>query len=495
MSLIQVRGLGIVSPRPLFQNLDLAIQAADRIGLIAGNGAGKTTLLHCLAGRIEPGMGTITRRRDLRVGFVEQDVPAALLDLPLSEAIRRALPAGEREANAWKIGMILDMLDTPEELRERRLAELSGGWQRLALIARVWITDPDVLLLDEPTNHLDLQRLIILENWIVNHTDGIALVIASHDRLFLDTCTNRTLFLRPDEQRLYAHPFSRARQLLADDDTAREDKLARDAKEVERLRRSAGHLKNVGVNSGSDLWLKKAKQLSQRAEAIEQAATPVIKVRTGAIRLANRGTHARVLVTLDNVAITTPDRSPLFRTGLLRVFQGDRIVVNGANGAGKSRLMHLLWRATVGGETLPGVTISPSVVTGYIDQHMSTLPAAETLLDFINGRFRLGDRQSVTLLAGAGFDVDAQRRPIAKLSPGQKARLGLLALRLTQPNLYLMDEPTNHVDIIGQEKLEAEILEHQATCLLVSHDRSFVRVVGTRFLQIEVGKLVEREGL
>ena len=240
MSLINLHGVGIVSPRPLFQNLDLTIQATDRIGLIAGNGEGKTTLLRCLARLAEPAMGQITHRRGLRIGFVEQDVPANLLDLTMNEAVRRALPPAERETQSWKIGMTLDMLETPADMRERALSALSGGWQRLALIARVWVTDPDVLLLDEPTNHLDQQRLAVLEGWINHATEGVAMVIASHDRQFLDSCTNRTLFLRPDEQRLYAHPFSRARVLLGDDDAARKAKLAQDAKEGDRLRRGAG---------------------------------------------------------------------------------------------------------------------------------------------------------------------------------------------------------------------------------------------------------------
>ena len=142
MSLINLRDVGVVSPRPLFQNLDLTIQETDRVGLIAGNGAGKTTLLRYLARQADPGSGQITHRRGLRVGFVEQDVPANLLDLTMHEAIRRALPAAERDGLAWKIGLVLDMLETPAAMRERRLAELSGGWQRLALLARVWAPIP-----------------------------------------------------------------------------------------------------------------------------------------------------------------------------------------------------------------------------------------------------------------------------------------------------------------------------------------------------------------
>jgi ATPase subunit of ABC transporter with duplicated ATPase domains len=490
MSLINIRALGVFSPRVLFQNLNIAVHDTDRIGLVAGNGAGKTTLLRCLAGQADPGAGDITRRRGLRVGFVEQDVPETLLELPLQEAIRRALPATDRTENAWKVGMVLDMLETPAAMRDRPLSALSGGWQRLALIARAWITDPDLLLLDEPTNHLDLQRLAVLENWINHATGGVAMVIASHDRQFLDTCTNRTLFLRPEQSRIYAHPFGRARGLLADDDAAQESKLTRDAKEAERLRRNAGQLKNVGVNSGSDLLLKKAKQLTGRAEAIEQTLRPLAKTRSGDIRLANRGTHAKVLVALDDVVIAAPDGRMLFRSGKISIFQRDRIVVNGANGVGKSQFVRLLHQA-MQGDAPAGVSVNPTVVVGYLDQQMSQLPPAQTPIDFVTERFRLGDQRSLSLLAGAGFGIDTQRRPIAALSSGQWARLGLLALRLAEPNFYLMDEPTNHVDIAGQERLESEILAHEATCVLISHDRFFVRAIGTRFFRIENGRLRE----
>ncbi|HEY4040941.1 MAG TPA: ABC-F family ATP-binding cassette domain-containing protein [Rhodopila sp.] len=493
MTLIHIRNLGVFSPRVLFQNLDFSVNDADRIGLIAGNGAGKTTLLRCLAGLLAPNAGNVVCRRGLRVGYVEQDVPANLLGLPLYEAIRRALPLEERVSAAWKADMALDLLDTPAAMRHRVLSELSGGWQRLALLARVWVTDPDVLLLDEPTNHLDLQRLAVLEDWIDHATGGVAMVIASHDRRFLDNCTNRTLFLRPEDSRLYQHPFGRARALLELADRARETQLARDGKEAERLRRNAGRLRNVGVNSGSDLLLKKSKHLNARAEAIEQSLRPMTKTRAGEIRLASRGTHAKVLLALDNVTVSAPDGRLLFHSEKLTISQHDRIVISGPNGVGKSQFIRLLHRATQQREAPPGIAVSPTVVVGYLDQQMSHLPVAPTLLDFVTGLSRIGDQRCLSLLAGAGFDIDTQRRPIGKLSPGQKARLGLLVLRLLEPNFYLMDEPTNHVDIAGQERLEAEILTHEATCVLVSHDRFFVDAIGTRFLHIDGSRIREVE--
>jgi ATPase subunit of ABC transporter with duplicated ATPase domains len=488
MPSISLREVGVLSPHRLFQNLSLIIGDGDRVGLIAGNGGGKTTLLRCLAGLAEPTAGSIVRSRGMRVGHVEQDVPADVLDLALAGAIRCALPAAEHESNQWRVDVVLDEFAAPPELHTRPLRALSGGWQRLALIARSWVGDPDMLLLDEPTNHLDLGKIQMLERWIV--ACRMPMVIASHDRRFLDACTNRTLFLRPGVSRFYAHPYSRARRLLAEDDAAREAKLAKDAREVDRLRRNANELKNVGINSGSDLLLKKSKQLRQRAAALEQTLTPLRPVRDGEIRLANRGTHARLMLSLAGVDVRAPDGRHLFRVAKLDIFQQDRVVLLGRNGVGKSQFVQLLRRALTGGD-VAGLRASTSIVMGYVDQLMSHLPDALTPHGFIGERFRPGDQRTISLLAGAGFSVDMRRRPIGRLSLGQKARLGLLALRLSEPNFYLMDEPTNHVDIAGQERLEQEILAHEATCVIVSHDRAFAGAIGTRFLLIERGTIAE----
>ncbi len=492
MGTISLRDVGVLSPRTLFQNLTLSFGPGDRIGLVAGNGGGKSTLLRCIAGQTEPGSGAITRSRGLRVGFVEQDVPADLLELTLAEAVRRALPPELREYESWRVGAVLDEFDTPEDLRDRPVQALSGGWQRLMLLARVWITEPDALLLDEPTNHLDADKIAMLEAWIGGAAAQTPMLVASHDRSFLDACTTRTLFLRPGVSRFYAHPYSRARPLLAGDDAAQDRKHAKDAKEVDRLRRNAGELRNIGVNSGSDLLQKKSMQLNERAERLEQELRPAHVERSADIRLSSRSTHAKVLIAIQNLVVRTPDGRPLFRIGKLDVRQGDRLVVLGRNGVGKSQLVALLRRAAA--EEVPGIRIGPSVVPGYADQQMSQLPNDESPHRFIAARHGIGDQRSTSLLAGAGFAVDAQARPIGRLSPGQKARLGLLALRLLEPNLYLLDEPTNHVDIPGQEQLEAEILDQAATCVLVSHDRSFVRAVGTRFLLIEGGACREVQG-
>ncbi|WP_108398935.1 ATP-binding cassette domain-containing protein [Devosia submarina] len=493
MGSISLRNAGLVASETLFSNLNVVLGDGDRVGLVAGNGRGKTTLLRAMAGQGELTAGDIVRSRGLQMGYVEQDMPKQSMGLTLHEAVLEALPAVDRETDCWRVDVVLDEFQTPEAMRHRKLTELSGGWQRIALIARCWVTQPDALLLDEPTNHLDLGKLVQLENWINRAIGNIPVVIASHDREFLDVTTNRTLFLRPDQSHYFALPYSKARIALAEADEAAEAQRERDLKEVSRLRKQAAKLTNIGINSGSDLLVVKSKYLRERAEKIETRVLSVHKERSGEIKLGNSGAQAKVMAAIEDVEVRAPSGDKLFRIDKLHIFQGDRLVILGRNGAGKSQFMGLLHRAMRGEETA-GIRISPQVVPGYVDQAMSFLPDKRSPLDYITGAFNEGDQRSKSLLAAAGFPLEKQDRPIGQLSFGQRARLGLLAMRLLQPNFYLLDEPTNHVDIAGQERLEEEILAHGATCVLVSHDRSFVRGLGSRFLVIEGKRLKEMDG-
>ena len=496
MALINLKSLGATLGSPLFSNLNLAIEPGDRLGIVAANGRGKSTLLRAITGDFDPTSGDITRGRGLRIGHVEQIVPDKLMGSAFYQVVLTALPPDQAESESWRVDIALDSLDVPDDLRQRPLGQLSGGWQRLAMLARVWVTEPDVLLLDEPTNHLDLARIAQLEAWLNALPRDTPVVLCSHDRAFLDAVTNRTLFLRPEFSQVFSLPYSQARAALDQIDASQERRFEKDMKTVQQLRRQAAKLNNIGINSGSDLLVNKTKQLRQRAEKLENAARPAHQERgAGSIKLANRGTHAKALIVFDNAHVTTPEGELLFRTGKLWLCQGDRVVLLGRNGAGKTRLVNMVRQAI----TLPeaagdAVKATPSLVLAYADQALTDLADTDTPLGAISRRFDLGEQRSRTVLAGAGIAIDLQTTPIGRLSGGQKARLGLLVLRLTNPNFYLLDEPTNHLDIDGQEALEEQLLEHAASCLLVSHDRSFVRAVGTRFWLIDKKRLVEVEG-
>ncbi|MDE1995629.1 MAG: ABC-F family ATP-binding cassette domain-containing protein [Rhizobiaceae bacterium] len=492
MALINLRNLGVVLGTPLFSNLNLSVDPGDRLGIVAANGRGKSTLLNCIAGRLDPSSGEITRGRGVTVGYVEQNVPPQLSQETFYEAVRLALPADHADGEEWRVDIVLDSLEVAEELRGKRLSELSGGWQRLAMLARVWVTEPDVLLLDEPTNHLDLAKIALLEGWLNALRRDVPVLISSHDRAFLDAVTNRTLFLREQQSQTYALPYSRARAALDEADASDERRYQKDIKVAQQLRRQAAKLNNIGINSGSDLLTVKTKQLRARAERIEDAARPGYQERSsGAIKLANRDIQAKVLVTLDDAWVETPDGTPLFKTGKRWICQGDRIVLLGRNGAGKTRLVEMIRKAIDNPSAAGAIKATPSLVLGYSDQALSNLGMDDTPLGVIGRRFELSEQRARTLLAGAGMTVEMQGRAISRLSGGQKARLAMLVLRLTNPNFYLLDEPTNHLDIDGQETLEDELMAQEASCLLVSHDRSFVRAIGNRFWLIEKRRLVE----
>ncbi len=490
MTIININALGVTLGDPLFTDLNLTISKGDRIGLVAANGRGKSTLMGCIAGNFEQTTGDITRARGLRVGFVEQYVPSSAKDQTLYDMVLAALPQEQADYESWRVDVVLDDLKVPYDLQQKPLRELSGGWQRTALLAAAWINDPDILLLDEPTNHLDLHRIGLLQDWLGTLPKDTPVIITSHDRAFLDATTNRTLFLRTERSRVFPLPFSKARDALAETDEADERRFANDLNRAQQLRKQAAKLKNIGINSGSDLLITKTKQLSERAAKIEAAAKPAHQERgAGDIKLANSGTHSKALIALDDVAIETPDGRLLYTTGKKWIGQGDRVVLLGTNGTGKTQLVKMINRAIEG--EVAGIKSAATIAMGYSDQHLSQLDDADTPMTAVAGQFDVGDQRARGLLAGAGVNIQMQDTKLGALSGGQKARLAMLILRLKHPNFYLLDEPTNHLDIEGQEALEDELIHHGASCLLVSHDRSFLRNVGNRFWQIERNRLIE----
>ena len=493
MTLINIRDLSVIRSNPLFSEFNLTVNAGDRIGLVAANGRGKSTLFRCIAGELDPTDGEITKAGGVTVGYVEQDVPVSLLDLSFYETVLGALPPEQVAAESWRVDVLLDSLEVPDEFRQRPLRALSGGWQRLAMIARVWVVEPDVFMLDEPTNHLDLGKITALEEWLGALPKEVPLIVASHDRAFLDAVTNRTLFLRPEQSKVFDLAYTRARAALDEIDAADARRYERDLKAADNLRKQAAKLKNIGINSGSDLLLSKTKQLKERATKLEDQAKPAhVERSAGEIKLANRGTHAKVLVTLEDAAVSTPDGTLLFRTGKMFIRQGDRIVLLGPNGTGKTRLIGMVRAAIQHPDMiLDGIKATSSLVLGYSDQALATLNDDETPMEIVLHRSDLGDQRARALLAGIGMSFESQRNPVGRLSGGQKARLNMLMLRLANPNFYLLDEPTNHLDIAGQEALEDELTGHDISCLLVSHDRSFIRTIGNRFWAIERKRLAE----
>ena len=429
MSLIAIKDLSLTRRESLFTGLSFSIAKGDRLGLVAANGRGKSSLLRIIANEEDATMGTITRARGLIVATAPQDPPERLLSLTFHDAVRDGLSAEAAETESWRVDILLDDLAVDEAIRGRTVGSLSGGWQRTLLLARAAVVEPDLLLLDEPTNHLDIGRIGVLQRFLAALPRDRAVIAASHDRAFLDDVTNRTLFLRPEEAADFALPYSRAMQALQQRDAARDRQFENDMSKVRALRQQAAKLKNIGINSGSDLLVTKTRQLSERADKLEERVRPAQQERSaGAIRLTNSGTHAKALVTLADPTITAPDGRLLFRTGRLWIENGDRVVLLGANGTGKTRLVERLRAALIG--TDPDIRGAASLKLGYSDQALSELDAFATPWDVVKRSRDLTDRLARAQLAGAGIAIDAQGAPVAQLSGGQRARLAMLLLRL-----------------------------------------------------------------
>jgi len=467
-----------------------------RTALVGENGAGKSTLLKCLLGELQLIDGQIVRSRGLKIGYVPQDVPDGLAQTSVRDVLESALPSTDG-SEAWKVDVLLDEIGVAYETAQQPFGSLSGGWQRLMLIAAAArLAEPDLLILDEPTNHLDLSNINTLERWL-DEGPKRPMLIVSHDREFLQRTTTRTLFLRADGAHSFAAPFVEAREALLERDAADARRRQLEGKEIERLEKVVARYRVWGVKN--DKFHKRAKATEKRIDRIEAERTGAYVARERRLDLHDGEIEAKIALRVQNYPVKTPDGArTLFTVDRLAVAAGDRIALLGINGSGKSTLLNALAAAFdpdlehYDGQA--AVRFNPQARLVYFDQRMADLPLKTSLIDYVCAAEGATTRESNALLAKAGFAYARIQGPIGNLSHGERARLVFLRLKLARPNLYLLDEPTNHLDIEGQEDLEAQLEAAEVACLFVSHDRYFTRTAATRFLEIRKGRLVEVEG-
>ena len=467
-----------------------------KTALVGENGAGKSTLLKCLSGELELNRGKLIKSRNLRVGSLPQDTPPELAELSVRAVLQRSLEkigAGDEE---WRIDVLLDEIGVAPETAEQRFGSLSGGWQRLILIAgAARLEDPDILVLDEPTNHLDLANIATLERWLTVEFK-IPMLIVSHDRAFLNRVTDRTLFLRSDGIHAFKTGFSHAREELLRRDAAAAVHRRLEEKEVKRLEQAAARYKVWAVKN--PLLNKRKNAVETRVARIEANKTQVYQARERRLELSDGEIEAKVALRVADLKVTTPDGArTLINIEKFSIVAGDRVALLGANGAGKSTLLTALAAAYdpkqqhYDGQA--AVRFNPATRLVYFDQAMSDLPLDESIVGYLTSVDGATQKDAARLLAQAGFAFRRIDEAIGVLSHGERARVAFLRMKLMAPNFYLLDEPTNHLDIEGQEALEAELEDTDVSCLFVSHDRYFTRTAATRFVEIRKGRLVEVE--
>jgi ATPase subunit of ABC transporter with duplicated ATPase domains len=479
----------------VFRHISFLLDDA-RTALVGENGVGKSTLLKCLAGELELDEGHVVSSRSTKVGYVPQEVPAGLSGLTVRQVMERALARGGAEGEDWRIDVMLDEIGMDPAIAEGDYAALSGGWQRLVLVASAAILEnPDILILDEPTNHLDLGNIATLERWLTE-VIKLPMLIVSHDREFLNRITGRTLFLRADGAHAFKVPFSAARQALLERDAADARRRQLEEKEIRRLEEVCARYKVWAQKN--DMFDKKRKIMERRIGRIEAAKTQVYTARERKLELAEGELEAKIALRVEDLTVAAPDGRALFRIERLAIRAGDKVALLGPNGAGKSTLLGVLADAfsQSAGAHYDGrakVRFNPGARLAVFDQAMADLPLDHSLIEYVTEVDGVGERDAIQALIKAGFPHRRMEQAISLLSFGERARLKFLRLKAERPNLYLLDEPTNHLDIEGQEDLENQLAEADVSCIFVSHDRYFTRTTATRFIEIRRGKLVEVE--
>jgi ATPase subunit of ABC transporter with duplicated ATPase domains len=476
---------------PLFANISFTVNEGDRIGLVGDNGAGKSTLFKCLLGRETLQSGQITIARTVgNISYVPQTLPDDLADKTFRQYLTESLPADERTYSDWKVDVSMAELAVPAAIRDLPLKNLSGGWQRMAMIGRATMDDPDLLLLDEPTNYLELGKIFQLERWLGQVVTAPYITI-SHDRMFLDNCTTSTMHLRGG--RLYTHrlPYSRAKAELLREDLAAAKARALEEAEIARLHAAATRL-HIWSGGRNDKMEKRAKAMHHRADQLADKKTAVYTAHKRDIDFDAQSTRPNLLLNIKNAAIHTPDHRLLFNIPDLTVEKGDRVAILALNGAGKTQFLTALKRAyhepVIDRASGILMRFNPQVNIGYFQQHMADLPLSNSISEYIQS-LGLSSPDAIKLLINAGFPYNAHNQKITSLSEGEKARLSFLALKAGRHNFFLMDEPTNHIDIDGQEKFENAVIDEGHTCIFVSHDRYIIENIASKFYQVHNGTL------
>jgi ATPase subunit of ABC transporter with duplicated ATPase domains len=513
---------------PLFEDLDLTLSPGDRVGLVGPNGTGKSTLMRVLAGLEEPTSGQVVRSPGLTVGWQAQEAPdprmpvgqfvsdgaAALMAAFTSMGVIEARMAeGDKSAlgeYSWAVTEF-DLhggwagLARTDEVRsrlgvatetginaDRAMGSLSGGEQTRVMLARLLVTDPDVLLLDEPTNHLDAAG----RAWLVEHLAGYpgAALVISHDRRFLDRVATRIVELDGITPRLQDYPAGgysayrverqrRWERLLLDFEA--QEKFRRQL--VEDIERTKGFAHEVEVsnprNPGARRYAKKvAKKALSRERRLDRLMKSVSWVAEPQLRpslvlsLAVGGAPVDpVIADIHGLDVLAGDKVVL-RDVRLRLAAGDRVLLSGDNGTGKTSLLRAILPSLGGVQMLP--------------QTHDHLPRGVTTLEYFRWAIPMYVDQAEAVLEGFLFDELDRAHELSELSVGQVRRL-LIAIVVNRPGrMLVLDEPTNHLDFDSLDVVEAALSDYRGALLVVTHDEEFAERIGlTQRWTIRAGRL------
>ena len=450
------------SDRTLLRDLSFTISDGDRIGVVGINGAGKSTLLKILAGTLTPDGGVIRRGRGATVGFLEQ-IPV----LP-EGTVREALGSG------WEVDAALDRLGMLAAV-DTQISALSGGQLKRVALARVFAQPDDVLILDEPTNHLDLGAIEWLEQQIKNFKGAVVLV--SHDRFLLDQVTTRMLEIDRGHTYLHAGGYSKLLETQAE----REEQAA----SAEAVRKNLARRELAWLRRGVKARSTKPQARIDAAERLLNTKKEA-SAREGTLDLATDMPRlGNTVIKAHNVHYAYDGGRDIIRDVTLELGPGDRVGIVGPNGAGKSTFVGLL--AQQREPTKGTMKHGPTVVLAYFDQQGDTFDENKTVQELVAGpRGVPGNPADVALMKRFWFTGALPKSKAKELSGGERRRLQLLLALAVRPNVLILDEPTNDLDLETIRLIEDFLAEWPGTLIVVSHDRAFLSQTTDRLLEVHV---------
>jgi ATPase subunit of ABC transporter with duplicated ATPase domains len=497
----------------LFVEASFQINPGEKIGLVGPNGAGKTTIFRMIIGEEAPDDGEVSVPGGLTIGWFRQDVEGmagrSVLDEAIAgsgragdlhhelESLQHALAdparAGDLDKILARFGVVQEEYDHlggyalesqarevlhglgfDDERIDGDVGALSGGWKMRVAMARVLLGRPDVLLMDEPTNHLDIESIIWLESYLKRYPG--ALLMTSHDRDFLNRVVSKIAEIDGGEITVYSGNY---------DFYERERRLRDANREAAYARQQAMLAKEQRFIDRFRTHAAKAAQVQSRIKSLDkiEKITPPRRRTVVSFDFRDPPRSGDQVVVIEDLHKSF-GRRVIYKGLNLTIRRGERWAVMGRNGAGKTTLLKIIAGVLPpdSGTVRPGAALKPGY---FAQQSLEVLDADLTVFEQLQADFPLAGHGVLRTLAGAfqfsGDDVD---KKVRALSGGEKSRLAMARLLFDPPNFLVLDEPTNHLDLATKEMLVASLRSFAGTMIFVSHDRTFLRGLGTRVLEL-----------
>ena len=500
----------------LFKSGGFKVEAGDRIGLIGANGCGKTTLFNIISGNEDADGGGVVRSGGVTVGTLSQHACKGSEKSCYEEALGVFSPLLEMEAKLDEIHRLLEtsedtkLIERAERLREEfhnrggltfrsmtrsallglgfseeelslGVHKMSGGQRSKIEICKLLLSSPDIMLLDEPTNHLDIDAIEWLDGFIKQSKS--AFIIISHDRYFLDRVANKIISIEHKKVNCYNGNYTKYLELKEHREETVRREFDNTMREVHRIEGIIEQQRRWNRERNIRTAESKQKQIDRLLEGL---GIPENELEQMTLRFTAANRCSEEVLSVYDAKCSFGEKT-LYSGVSLNVRRGDRILIIGSNGCGKTTLLKSIRDGL--GKRGVGVTV------GYFDQHADTLDDRNTVFSQLRADFpSKTDTELRCALALFMFKGDEVFKEIGSLSGGEKARVALCSLMLKRDNFLLLDEPTNHLDLASREILETALEDYDGTILAVSHDRYFINRIADKVVYFENGGVRELKG-